>query len=61
MCLPAPTAGRCEERSKVKGEGRSGRTRSKSRRLLTPGREGSGPARGALMCKILLDEQATNP
>ena len=31
MCLPAPTAGRCEERTKVKGEGRSERTRSKSR------------------------------
>eukprot|EP01049_Picozoa_sp_SAG25_P007550 SAG25_NODE_621_length_6407_cov_3.818643_5_plen_97_part_00 len=33
MCLPALTAGRCEERTKVKGEGRSERTRSKSRRL----------------------------
>ena len=38
MCLPAPTAGRCEERTKVKGEGRSERSRSKSRHLLTPTR-----------------------
>ena len=33
MCSPAPTAGGCEERTKVKGEGRSARTRSKSRHL----------------------------
>ena len=33
MCLPALTAGRCEERTKVKGEGSSERTRSKSRHL----------------------------
>eukprot|EP01047_Picozoa_sp_COSAG01_P028755 COSAG01_NODE_1944_length_8831_cov_18.803023_4_plen_144_part_00 len=36
MCSPTPTAGRCEERTKVKREGRSERTRSKSRHLLTP-------------------------
>eukprot|EP01047_Picozoa_sp_COSAG01_P005778 COSAG01_NODE_201_length_22135_cov_408.324288_14_plen_76_part_00 len=33
MCSPTPTAGGCEERTKVKREGRSERTRSKSRHL----------------------------
>ena len=52
MCSPAPTAGRCEERTKVKGEGRSERSRSKSRLLLTP--TYSVPTRDALRASRIM-------